>query len=58
VGGLRVLEAEALGRLEDHKGMESAMSFQATKTDDEKSSQLRSSGYVSRFEEYWYDTSH
>ena len=34
------------------------ISFQVTQADDEKSSQLRSSGYVSRLEEYWYGTSH
>jgi ubiquinone/menaquinone biosynthesis C-methylase UbiE len=38
--------------------MEGAMSFQGTQADDEKSSQLRSSGYVSRLEEYWYGTSY
>ncbi|MBN1217855.1 MAG: class I SAM-dependent methyltransferase [Anaerolineae bacterium] len=34
------------------------MSAQGIKADDEKSSQLRSSGYVSRLEEYWYGISH
>ena len=38
--------------------MEGAMSFLVIKTDDAKNSQWRSSGYVSRLEEYWYGTSH